>query len=42
MILVLYDGPFAGFHRAFTPGRALSGDDVVAAAAWVKWVAAVW
>ena len=41
-ILARDDGSFAGPHRAFTPGRALGGDDVAAAAAWVKWAAAVW
>jgi hypothetical protein len=29
-ILAIYHGSFAGSHRAFTPGRALSGDDIVA------------
>jgi hypothetical protein len=41
-ILALSAGSFTGSPRAFTPGHALSGEDIGAAAAWVNWVAAIW
>jgi hypothetical protein len=41
-ILTTRNGSFAGCRRASISGRALSGENIVAAAAWMDWVAAIW